>query len=895
MRLVVLTLSFFTWSLIQAQDQARLDRANRLSVEGKYQQAIDLYQEVMNETSSCSECILGIAQAEIRIGQLDKSISRSMELIENSKDPLRVAEAKNLLGEAYLNKGRNDLALEKLEEALSDFQKLGNDKELDLANCYSNLALAYWNSGNEDLSLQYQLSVLDIRQRILGEDDIQVGDAYNNLGLIYPAERSEESLLQYERAYEIYQQNFGMSHPKVALALNNMAIIQRRLGNYLDASEKFEQSMEVWDGLYEGDHPNKAFVYLNIGLVYKEQEQLELALEYYDLALTMYQRLLGDRHPEIANVLTSIGSVLLQKGEYKASVVKFNQSINANLVDQTLTDIYQNPQLTNYYNPNILLTSLQLKARAFEALHYNKTLRPRDMKMALQTLELCDSLISELRRSRLNESDKIALGNIAKEVYEDAVRLNLAFSEVSISPNLYRRRAFDFAEKSKASVLLAAISDTKAKHFAGLPDDLLEAESKLKAEVAYYDHKVAETTGDEQDSFRVRLIEANQDYNSFIADLEEKYPRYFNLKYSNAQVTISELQNVLDGETGVLSYFKAERNNTLYAFLVTKDGFRFYEFDLQEDLNRWTRGLRNSIKLNLPEIYIESASALYSQLLPKKLPTDVTSLVIIPDGELSTIPFEVLLNESEIPEEVDFSKLPYLIKDYSLSYDFSATLFHQRQLTLKNSDQVESALLVAPIEFKGEEIFLATLPETGNEIRQLDVLFTTKKQRVKTLIQGDANESAVKNEDMMSYRYLHFATHGEINEADPRLSKIYLNPSDGNDGRLFSSEIYNLKINADLVTLSACETGLGKVTKGEGIIGLSRALMYAGAKNLIVSFWKVSDRSTSDLMIDFYRHHLKVSTYMDYNDALRRAKLNMISNHEFAAPYYWAPFILIGI
>lgn len=601
----------------------------------------------------------------------------------------------------------------------------------------------------------------------------------------------------------------------------------------------------------------------------------------------------GERHPEIANVHTLIASVLLQQNEYKASIWKYNESINANLVSQELTDVYQNPELSGSYNPNILLTSLQLKARAFEGLHYNKTLKPRDMKMALGILELCDSLITDLRRSRLNETDKITLGNIAKEVYEDAVRLNLAFSEVTINPTYYKERAFHFAEKSKASVLLAAINDTKAKHFAGLPDDVLQTEAELKSDVSYYDHKVAESSGEEQDNFRAILLEVSNKYNNFIKDLEVQYPRYYNLKYSQAQVSISELQSELAEGAGILNYFKADSSKALYVFLVTKDDFKHYELELTKDLDKWSRGLRNSIRLGLKEIFLESSMALSKQLLPKKLPKDLQSLIIIPDGILSTIPFEVLIREYE-GEDIDFGQLPYLINDYNISYDFSATLFHQRQSTLNEAENLQKALLVAPINFVGDNV-LASLPETRNEVKQLDFLFSVKMKEVKTFLQSDASEASIKNEDMMDYRYLHFATHGEINETDPRLSRIFLNSSSNDDGSLFSGEIYNLKISADLVTLSACETGLGKVSRGEGIIGLSRALMYAGARNLIVSFWKAADKSTSQLMIDFYHNHLNISVYQRYNRALRQAKLNMISSGEYSSPYYWAPFILIGI
>ena len=129
---------------------------------------------------------------------------------------------------------------------------------------------------------------------------------------------------------------------------------------------------------------------------------------------------------------------------------------------------------------------------------------------------------------------------------------------------------------------------------------------------------------------------------------------------------------------------------------------------------------------------------------------------------------------------------------------------------------------------------------------------------------------------------------------NPALSRIFLKPDEKEDGSLYTGEIYNLNINADLVTLSACETGLGKVAKGEGIVGLSRALQYAGANNIIVSLWQVADESTSQMMIEFYKYNLN-NDHHGYNTALRHAKLSLLDSEKYARPYYWAPFILVGM
>jgi CHAT domain-containing protein len=151
----------------------------------------------------------------------------------------------------------------------------------------------------------------------------------------------------------------------------------------------------------------------------------------------------------------------------------------------------------------------------------------------------------------------------------------------------------------------------------------------------------------------------------------------------------------------------------------------------------------------------------------------------------------------------------------------------------------------------------------------------------------------IKSAPLKDFRFVHFATHGKVDEGSPELSRIFLQSGSEDDGNLFAGEIYNLELGANLVTLSACQTGLGKVVRGEGVIGLSRALVYAGAQNILVSYWSVADESTAVLMKDFYSNVLDHPD-IPYCESLRHAKLQLMTKKDFAAPFYWAPFVLIG-
>jgi CHAT domain-containing protein len=196
--------------------------------------------------------------------------------------------------------------------------------------------------------------------------------------------------------------------------------------------------------------------------------------------------------------------------------------------------------------------------------------------------------------------------------------------------------------------------------------------------------------------------------------------------------------------------------------------------------------------------------------------------------------------------------------------------------------------------------YVAPLPGTEMEVNDIFKKFDFKHLKASVQLYGNANENFIKSAELSKYKIIHFATHGFVNSEKPELSGILLmqDTLHGNDGILYSGEIYNLNLNADLVVLSACETGLGKIAKGEGVIGLTRALLYAGSRNIIVSLWQVSDASTKELMINFYDNLLienKIGTSrVSYSKHLQKAKLKLISEKKYSHPFFWSPFILIG-
>ena len=262
--------------------------------------------------------------------------------------------------------------------------------------------------------------------------------------------------------------------------------------------------------------------------------------------------------------------------------------------------------------------------------------------------------------------------------------------------------------------------------------------------------------------------------------------------------------------------------------------------------------------------------------------------MIIPSGPLNVIPFEALITQK--PADKSYKDLSYLIKNYAISYAYSAGLaFSRKPEELKfNSDK--PSLIIAPVDFIYSGASLPSLPATKEECIQIGKKLEDNNLKCNIYIGEKADENLLLKPNNNDFRIIHLATHGIIDENRPAFSRIYLNGGQ-DDGRLYTSELYNISLKSDLITLSACETGLGKISKGEGVLGFTRALLYSGADNVIVSLWKVQDNSTAELMVDFYGNAFNKTAF---SGSLRQAKLNMINSGNYSDPFYWAPFILIG-
>jgi CHAT domain-containing protein len=342
--------------------------------------------------------------------------------------------------------------------------------------------------------------------------------------------------------------------------------------------------------------------------------------------------------------------------------------------------------------------------------------------------------------------------------------------------------------------------------------------------------------------------------------------------------------------------------------------------------------------------YANAALALYKTAVEPAAPLFKTDrLLVVADGALNYIPFHALVTSAP-PAGSDFSTLPYLIKTNDVLFAPSASVVAAirqqragggraggmlivadpvfsptdpraraakadgqqaageavRGLSFESAlaDVSESENSAAPAETGTQRGVLVRLAGTRAEAQQIAKLAAATGRRADLWLDLDASESRVEETDLRQYAVLHFATHGLLNTQRPQFTGVVLSlvgNRGGTDGFLRTDEVFNLHLGTPLVMLSACETGLGKEASGEGVIGLARAFMYAGAPTVGVSLWSVADRSTADLMADFYKSLLAGGgAAQQPSAALRSARLSMIAAKRYSAPFYWAPFALVG-
>jgi CHAT domain-containing protein len=337
--------------------------------------------------------------------------------------------------------------------------------------------------------------------------------------------------------------------------------------------------------------------------------------------------------------------------------------------------------------------------------------------------------------------------------------------------------------------------------------------------------------------------------------------------------------------------------------------------------------------------FIPASNSLYKAVVePAASVIGEKRLLIVADGALNYVPFEAMVKSADT---ADYSSLPYLIKTNEIIYSPSASVIGAIRQQDHNQAGRTMLILADPVfnsndarahgntssttadtrglgiqsalaDVAGQDtssvadsgkmqgLPLARLAGTRTEAEQIVKLAKSSGTQADVWLDLDASEDNLETRDVSKYRVVHIATHGLLNAERPQFTGLVLSliGEKNEDGFLRTDEVFNLRLGSPLVMLSACETGLGKERRGEGVMGLTRAFMYAGAPTVGVSLWSVADKSTAELMTDFYKRLLKAPaaspSSVSASAAMREAQLAMIAGKKYSAPFYWAPFVLVG-
>jgi CHAT domain-containing protein len=391
-----------------------------------------------------------------------------------------------------------------------------------------------------------------------------------------------------------------------------------------------------------------------------------------------------------------------------------------------------------------------------------------------------------------------------------------------------------------------------------------------------------------------------------VARFEKDYPNYYQLKYQFRNITIAETQRMLGPGQTLLEYFTGD--STIYAFVIGKDSCQMVAIPRDFPLADWVKQFREGIigaqksgpaYERLTRQYATSAQQLYQKLMVPVAALLTEETIIIPDGELYYLPFEALL--SGAPRDVaNFKTFPFWVQEKAIGYAYSGTLLHQ-MITKKHIQQPTGTLLAFAPFFFGNTATepaqmamrkgLRSLPHTGDEI-----LRAQKQAGGKSALFSGKTATVEQFKALApAFSILHLATHGKANARTGEFSFLafYSSPDSIADSKLSVSDLYNMTINADLALLSACETSLGEMFEGEGVVNLARAFSFAGAKSVVTSLWSINDQSTPYLMDGFY------STLMlgkNKNIALSTAKRQYLKTHpgQQSHPFFWAGFVEVG-
>lgn len=907
--------------------EAGKEYASAMMFRAKNKEALRLYKKFLdvdhpaNNAYNRGDLYNSMGLLSKRTGKLEqarKYYQKSLPLAEKSGDSLLIGVVHSNLGGIYSAKGNYTEAMEREQKALEYFK--GLERKRNIAITLNNIGNIYQELSIYDKALEYYTQSLQIRKKL---GDIRLlATNYSNIGKVQlELGNYDQALISHNRSLELSRQ---AGTPKLtSTVLNNIGVLYKMLGEYEKALDYYRQSLAIQE--HATGPRATATITKNLGKLYWEMGDIEEAERHYKKALSL-RREIGTPY-DIASSLNTMADLALEKQHYRQAQ-KYALQIQA-IGDST--DSYDILQDAERYFGKIHeqrgnnATALEHFKKEYA---YSQYLPPAQQLGPLQRLA---------RQYHKMESDNaIVYGQKAIDIIEEhrsnagatsglksgyMERHSDFYTQVASWILTYTQdigRAYKLVEQAKARSLSDELAQASQNIDQQLPEKVrIERYKKRRRIDSLY--TVLERTANTQQRNRLQsqIRSAELNYAAYENELHLQYPELKSLTSPEA-ISLEEARAITTAQTAVLEY--AVAGNQLTIFLISNNMVRAEQFSLSgsqplhEKLTSWVANFKNAILSNAPRAELRNRSnKLYNVLLEpfEKELRQFSNLIIVPDGALAYLPFEAISQGDQ-----------YLIENFNIKYEPSLTSLSLLQNV--NAPNRQDLLAVAGSQFSETNVQnsefrqrnLSALPSTSMEVDSIASQFQ------KTSVLKDEEVSEQKFKEMLQrnrYRYIHLATHGIIDENQPSRSGLALSAegeitaSSREDGMLRSSEIFGLNIDSDMVVLSACNTGLGKVVKGEGMLGMQRSFFYAGASTVVVSLWNVYDRSTASFMNKFYKALNNNSTEESWTDsilrwvgwnqsipfgerarAMRKAKLQMIKHPLFNHPVYWAPFVVVG-
>lgn len=653
-----------------------------------------------------------------------------------------------------------------------------------------------------------------------------------------------------------------------------------------------------------------------LATVYKRKGDYRLAAQLYRESLTLRQEFSKvnlDAH--VANSYENLADLAQLRNASDEAITLYQQSI-AQLIDQAEgLSLYENPIIRGRLvrSRTDLVRVLDLKAQAYMKV-YQKEANQQVLLAALDAYDKIDTLLNQVRQGFQAGGSKYMLQEAIVPLYERAILAHLAlYQESQEAEDL--AKAYRFAAKNKALILLEGLQDEKARTFANIPRKLIKQENKLKQDYYTLEANLIETDlspaekAKQQDS----LFQLKRSYEKLVAQLEADYPAYYDLKYSFIEpLSANELQDELDTKTLLVEYFVGDEY--VFLFTISHEGLQFFQEEKAADFEETIQAFRQILQLTDPtgqeERFSATAYRLYQYLLEKPLANwggnnPLKRLKIIPDDRLLQLPFDVLLT-APISDGLNARNAPYLLKKYAISYGYSNQLAFGKKRDRKRIEKANAPFAGFGLEyddFTFQGLAGSNLEQVGGKKRNMgrlkysddEVLEAAAILGGRTWVNQKATKAAFL-ENANRYGILHLAMHALVDNEQPLNSAlIFSRTADSSDFMLKAADLYSQRIEADLAVLSACNTGFGSLEKGEGIRSLARAFTYAGCNRLMATLWEAADHSTKDILLAFYKT-AKADPSQPIDVLLQEAKLAYLETAPptFTSPSYWAHLMILG-